>query len=242
MLRSVARSWPTRGWSRRRREERSFALARYDSLGTLDVTFNGDGKVRTNFTGGVDTADAFASPGRWEHRGHGGGGVPRRVDRRFRLGVRRPAGCRRDVGRRRQGRRLITRDDDSASGVAIQANGNIGAVGDREIYRRRSRGSPSRDAGGTVPSTRGSAATAGRRPGSARGSTRARIGDPTRRADRARRDPRSGRSTGRRSVRSGQVSWARWAPRPPGQLSVLDRFRGEESNLHTRLQRPVSCR
>jgi uncharacterized delta-60 repeat protein len=38
----------------------TFALARYDSLGTLDATFDGDGKVRTNFTKGVDTADAVA--------------------------------------------------------------------------------------------------------------------------------------------------------------------------------------
>jgi uncharacterized delta-60 repeat protein len=37
-----------------------FALARYNSDGTLDPTFSGDGKVTTNFTAGDDRADLIA--------------------------------------------------------------------------------------------------------------------------------------------------------------------------------------
>jgi len=40
-----------------------FAVARYDSNGTLDATFGGDGKVRTDFTGFDDcAADVAISP------------------------------------------------------------------------------------------------------------------------------------------------------------------------------------
>jgi uncharacterized delta-60 repeat protein len=37
-----------------------FALARYNTDGTLDTSFGGDGKVTTNFTGGDDRADLLA--------------------------------------------------------------------------------------------------------------------------------------------------------------------------------------
>lgn len=35
-------------------------MARYDSDGTLDTTFSGDGKVATNFSGGTDFAVGIA--------------------------------------------------------------------------------------------------------------------------------------------------------------------------------------
>jgi hypothetical protein len=40
-----------------------FALARYNTDGTLDTTFSGDGKVTTNFTSGNDFAWGMAIQG-----------------------------------------------------------------------------------------------------------------------------------------------------------------------------------
>jgi uncharacterized delta-60 repeat protein len=52
-----------------------FALARYNPDGSLDTTFGGDGKVRTNFTAGGDAANGVAidASGKIIAAGHAGG-------------------------------------------------------------------------------------------------------------------------------------------------------------------------
>jgi uncharacterized delta-60 repeat protein len=52
-----------------------FALARYNSDGSLDTTFSGDGKVATNFTGDPDEARALAIQGDGKIVAAGGAGV-----------------------------------------------------------------------------------------------------------------------------------------------------------------------
>jgi uncharacterized delta-60 repeat protein len=54
-----------------------FALARYTTIGTLDATFSGDGKVTTNFTGSFDGAFGLAiqpADGKIVAAGQAGGG------------------------------------------------------------------------------------------------------------------------------------------------------------------------
>jgi uncharacterized delta-60 repeat protein len=108
----------------------TFALARYDSLGTLDAAFDGDGKVRTNLTDGVDTADAVAiqSDGKIVAAGEAGFLGEWTGD----LGLARyDADGTLDTTFDGDGKVItrFTRDDDSASDVAIQANGKILAAG-----------------------------------------------------------------------------------------------------------------
>jgi uncharacterized delta-60 repeat protein len=108
----------------------SFALARYDSLGTLDATFDGDGKVRTNFTGGFDTADAVAIQDDGKIVVAGEAGFLGEWTGDFGLARYESDGTL-DAMFDGDGKVItrFTRDDDSASDVAIQANGKIVAAG-----------------------------------------------------------------------------------------------------------------
>jgi uncharacterized delta-60 repeat protein len=108
----------------------SFALARYDSLGTLDATFDGDGKVRTNFTGGVDTADAVAIQADGKIVAAGEAGFLGEWTGDFGLARYETDGTL-DTTFDGDGKVItrFTRNDDSASDVAIQANGKIVAAG-----------------------------------------------------------------------------------------------------------------
>ena len=108
----------------------TFALARYDSLGILDATFDGDGKVRTNFTKGVDTADAVAIQSDGKIVAAGEAGFQGEWTGDFGL-ARYDADGSLDATFDGDGKVMtgFTRDDDSASDVAIQANGKIVAAG-----------------------------------------------------------------------------------------------------------------
>jgi uncharacterized delta-60 repeat protein len=108
----------------------SFALARYDSLGALDATFDGDGKLRTNFTGGVDTADAVAIQGDGKIVAAGEAGFLGEWTGDFAL-ARYDSLGNLDATFDGDGKVItrFTHDDDSASDVAIQANGKIVAAG-----------------------------------------------------------------------------------------------------------------
>jgi uncharacterized delta-60 repeat protein len=108
----------------------TFALARYDDLGALDATFDGDGKVLTNFTGGVDTADAVAIQADGKIVAAGEAGFLGEWTGDFGL-ARYDATGTLDATFDGDGKVItrFTRDDDSASDVAIQANGKIVAAG-----------------------------------------------------------------------------------------------------------------
>jgi uncharacterized delta-60 repeat protein len=108
----------------------TFALARYDSLGALDATFDGDGKVRTNFTGGVDTADAVAIQADGKIVAAGEAGFLGEWTGDFGLARYETDGAL-DGTFDGDGKVItrFTRADDSASDVAIQANGKIVAAG-----------------------------------------------------------------------------------------------------------------
>jgi uncharacterized delta-60 repeat protein len=97
-----------------------FALARYIADGTLDSSFNGDGKVTTNFTSGADWANAVAIQDDGKivavGRASGGGG-------RFAL-ARYDAGGALDTSFGGDGRVVtnFTSGDDLAFGVAIRSD------------------------------------------------------------------------------------------------------------------------
>ena len=108
-----------------------FALARYNSDGTLDRTFGVNGKVRTDFTSGFDSAYRGRHPGGRQDRRCRPSGVllpakghevrPRPLQQR-----RHP---RRDLRRRRQG------DDQVQLGIRVRHRG--GHPGGRQDRRRR---------------------------------------------------------------------------------------------------------
>jgi uncharacterized delta-60 repeat protein len=108
----------------------TFALVRYDTDGTLDATFDGDGKVRTNFTGGFDTADAIAIQADGRIVAAGEAGFLGEWTGDFGLARYETDGTL-DATFDGDGKVItrFTRDDDSASDVAIQANGKIVAAG-----------------------------------------------------------------------------------------------------------------
>ena len=110
---------------------RRFALVRYTADGTLDSTFGGDGKVRTNFTTETDHAEGVAIQANGKIVAVG---VARSVfsnsDSRFAV-ARYNADGTLDATFGGDGKVTTSfRDgDDHAQGVAIQANGKIVAVG-----------------------------------------------------------------------------------------------------------------
>ena len=105
------------------------ALARYDTDGSLDSTFSGDGKVRTDFTAGIDAARGVAiqADGKIVTAGHGG-------YRRFAL-ARYDADGSLDATFGAGGKVLTNFIRQSgltvelATGVALQADGKIVAAG-----------------------------------------------------------------------------------------------------------------
>jgi uncharacterized delta-60 repeat protein len=110
-----------------------FALARYNTDGTLDTSFGGDGKVTTNFTAREDAAaDVVVRPnGKIIATGGSGGGEGEDVfNTRFALARYNPDG---DLDTSFGGDGKVTTNftarEDDASGVAVQANGKIVTAG-----------------------------------------------------------------------------------------------------------------
>ncbi len=106
---------------------RNFALARYNTNGSLDITFDTDGKVTTDFAGGEDSAAAVAiqADGKIVVAGF----ATETGNRNFALARYNTNGSL-DNTFDTDGK--VTTDfsgDDSAAGVAIQADGKIVAVG-----------------------------------------------------------------------------------------------------------------
>jgi uncharacterized delta-60 repeat protein len=104
-----------------------FTLARYNTDGTLDASFDGDGLVTTNFTDNADGADAVAiqADGKIVATGHA-------AQLRFAL-ARYEAGGTLDPAFSGDGKvttQLGSGGRQSARGVAIQADGKIVAAGD----------------------------------------------------------------------------------------------------------------
>ena len=109
-----------------------FALARYESDGRLDPSFNGDGKVLTNFTRGVDLALGIAiqSNQRIVAAGHAGGTRASPRNHKFAIARYRANGAL-DRSFSGDGKRVLnfTSGDDWAQDVVIQPDGKIVAAG-----------------------------------------------------------------------------------------------------------------
>jgi uncharacterized delta-60 repeat protein len=107
-----------------------FALARYNTTGSLDTSFSGDGKQETDFGGGDEATDvALQADGKVVAVGDAGFGS----GSAFAL-ARYNANGSLDTSFSEDGKQITSFDPgccdgDSASGVAIQANGKIVAVG-----------------------------------------------------------------------------------------------------------------
>jgi serralysin len=109
----------------------NFALARYNSDGTLDLTFGGDGKVRTDFVGRHDFANAVAIQADGKVVAGGLAGFSRtRGTGRFGV-ARYNADGMLDTAFSGDGKLTtnFTRGDDSVQGVAVQSDGSIVAAG-----------------------------------------------------------------------------------------------------------------
>jgi uncharacterized delta-60 repeat protein len=109
-----------------------FALARYESDGSLDPSFSGDGKVLTNFTRGMDLALGIAiqSNRRIVAAGHAGGTRASPRNHKFAIARYRANGAL-DRSFSSDGKRVVnfTSGDDWAQDVAIQPDGKIVAAG-----------------------------------------------------------------------------------------------------------------
>jgi len=109
-----------------------FALARYESDGSLDPSFSADGKVLTNFTRGVDLALGIAiqSNRRIVAAGHAGGTRASPRNHKFAIARYRANGAL-DRSFSGDGKRMLnfTSGDDWAQDVAIQPDGKIVAAG-----------------------------------------------------------------------------------------------------------------
>ena len=105
-----------------------FAVARYNPNGTLDTTFSGDGKQTTDF-GGYEQANAVAiqSNGKIVVVGYSANNSTTQ-GAAFALARYNPNGSL-DTSFSGDGKQAIGSDFDSATAVAIQANGKIVAVG-----------------------------------------------------------------------------------------------------------------
>ena len=153
----VASTWPrvwrSRATARSSRSARPalpvFALTRYNPDGTLDTSFSGDGRQRTDF-GGFGASDGVALQGDGKIVVVGGGAPGPLQLRRL---------ARHELLRRRQA------DDQlrlAANGVALQGDGKIVVVG--SALRRRRATSPSPATTPMGRSTRASPGTASRPP------------------------------------------------------------------------------
>ena len=108
--------------------DNDFAVARYNPNGTLDTTFSGDGKQTTDF-GGYESANAVAIQANGKIVVVGVSSNNSATNgAAFVLARYNPDGSL-DTGFSGDGRQAIGSDFDSATGVAIQANGKIVAVG-----------------------------------------------------------------------------------------------------------------
>jgi uncharacterized delta-60 repeat protein len=105
----------------------TFALARYNTNGTLDTAFGGNGKVRTDFTPEEDVAFGVALQPNGKIVAAGGGDVsgPRFALARYNLNGTRDT----TFGGDGRVTTNFSRGLDSAHGVVIQANGKIVAAG-----------------------------------------------------------------------------------------------------------------
>jgi uncharacterized delta-60 repeat protein len=134
-----------------------FALARYNTDGTLDSTFGGDGKVTTELAGGIASAVAIQADGKIVAAGE-----TRRAsgDFLFALARYRPNG---NLDTTFSGDGKVTTAFQGglaqASGVALQQDGKIVAAGDTRPGPSDFLFSPSRATGPTVPWIRISAGT-----------------------------------------------------------------------------------
>ena len=126
------------------------------TAGELDTSFGGDGKVVTDLTLRDDWASALAIQADGKIVVAGGAGYAR-------FGVARySSDGTLDTSFSGDGRAFVnfTSGEDSASGVAIQADGKIVVVGTSGAGTALTPGSPSPASTATAPSTRPSAATA----------------------------------------------------------------------------------
>lgn len=105
----------------------SFALARYNTNGTLDSSFGGDGKVMTNFSRGDDTAFGVAiqADGRIVAAGRAGGHDGKVAVARYNTNGTLDS----SFGGDGRVTTNYTRFEDRADAVAIQADGRIVAAG-----------------------------------------------------------------------------------------------------------------
>ncbi len=104
----------------------AFAVARYNPNGTLDTSFSGDGKQTTDFGGSWQTGHRGGDPGeRQDRRGGERGPGPR-----LRTCPLQPQWLARYELLRRWQAATAFADSDGATGVAIQGDGKIVAVGD----------------------------------------------------------------------------------------------------------------
>ena len=165
-----------------------FALARYNPNGSLDTSFSGDGKQTTDFGGG-DAANGVAIQGDGKIVA-----VAARAAAASRLRAR-PLQPERHRSTRASpataSRRPTSAVPTGATGVAVQGDGKIVAVGSATPSQPAT--SPSPATTRTARSTRASPATASRRPTSA---------DAERRGDR-------GGASGRRQDRRGRLRGSR---------------------------------
>ena len=160
--RRLRRGDPGRRQDRRGRStagRRDFALVRYNPDGSLDTSFDGDGKVLTDF-GAERPAHGRRDPGRRQDRG-GGHQQRRRQPATSRWRATTPTAASTPLRQRRQGddRLRRVRAIDAARGVAIQADGKIVAAGETGAGISTPT-SPSPATTPTAASTRASAATA----------------------------------------------------------------------------------
>jgi uncharacterized delta-60 repeat protein len=114
---------------------RKFALARYTVDGSLDTSFGGDGKVKTDFTRGFDEADGVAiqTDGKIVAAGFSGGANGKFALARYKAnGILDPS-----FGSDGKVVTDFSSHDDYAIGLAIQGNGKIVAAGGttRDFYR-----------------------------------------------------------------------------------------------------------
>jgi uncharacterized delta-60 repeat protein len=122
----------TRSGGGEQRRGGQMALVRYRPNGTLDPGFSGDGKVMTNFTPKLDTANevAIQLDGRIVAGGTAGEGEPPRFDSKFAVVRYHPEGGR-DASFSGDGKLTtnFTPSFEDGTGLAIQADGNIVVAG-----------------------------------------------------------------------------------------------------------------
>jgi uncharacterized delta-60 repeat protein len=115
-----------------------FALARYDSTGSLDNSFSGDGKVITNVSPGADFLFGVAiqeADGKILVAGRAGGSHGRIALARYHTGGSLDA----SFGSDGKVATNITRFDDRADDVAIQPDGKIVVAGTANYFSRKAR-------------------------------------------------------------------------------------------------------